>query len=126
MADEIDRIGDLGGGFGQRLALLLREQPGEVVGLALEPVGPRKQHLPAFRDRAARPGGERCLGRRDRRVELGFRGAGALGQHLLGRGVHDRHGLVAGDELSVDQQVIVSHVVFLSMGAGARGLSEAG
>ena len=36
--DEAGGIVDLASRFGQRLALLLREQPGEAVGLALEPV----------------------------------------------------------------------------------------
>ena len=87
----------------KRLTLLLGQQPRELVLSCFERVGQPDQKRTALANRLGRPGGERCLGGRDRLVKLRTIGARRLREHFLGRGIDDIKPCGARHQFAVDK-----------------------
>ncbi len=88
----------------QRLALFLREQPGDLRRTALQPVGQLEHQLPALVEGNVFPGRERGFGGGHGLVQLIQIRPGAHGHRLFGRRIDDVQGRGTGNQLAIDQQ----------------------
>ena len=84
------RVADLGVRLGQRLALLARQDHGQVAAVAEHEVGEAAQDRGALARRPRAPGGQRRRRRLDRAARLGDAHARHLGQHLAARRIVHR------------------------------------
>ena len=104
-AGPFDRTPHLAACGGQGLALLGREEAGQVLGMRLERIRVGEDVLAALFPRPGAPGAEGRTGCGDGLVQLrGVRG-GSMSEDGLGRGVHDRERRSrAGDRGAVDRE----------------------
>ena len=94
----------------ERLAAIQGLDGGEAIGILVDSVGELQEKARALGGRRARPGLERLVGGRDRRLHLGGARFGHLGDRLVGPGIEDRVGFSgAGNELRADQHFRVEH-----------------
>ena len=103
-AEELGRVGRLAPGVAQRLAVLGRHQPGELLGPGGHQLERLAQDLGPLPGRRGRPAGQRGLRRADR-VKRVRRGAvGDLSQRLLGGRVEHRERRAPLGPLTPDEQ----------------------
>jgi hypothetical protein len=115
IAEEAGHAHDLAGGIRQRLALLAGQKARQFIGVGFDGVGHFGDELAAFRHRVRRPGGKSRLCRGDGGVELALGSARALRKHFFGRRIEDRHGLVSGYHVPVDEKLEITHGFALSL-----------
>jgi hypothetical protein len=83
--DERGAVGNLAAGLGQRLALLDRQQDGQLLGVGQDLVVPAQQRLSALGRRAGGPAAPGAVRGRDRLRYVGWLRAGNRGEHRAGR-----------------------------------------
>ena len=87
--EERRRVGHLAARLGERLALLERDDPGEIVGVLDDQVEPPAQHAGPVLGRPRPPAGPGAVGRGDGLGGLGAAQRREVGDRLPGRGVVD-------------------------------------
>ena len=103
-------IADLHLCLSQRLALLLHQDAGDLRHIGLDMARQLKKSGATRFERGRGPAGLRRLGRGDGGFELVRGSAGHLRQNLARGRVDDVEPMVARNELTVDQQIVLSHV----------------
>jgi hypothetical protein len=121
VAEEGCHAHDFAGGVGKRLALFAGQEARQFIGVGFDDIRHLADQPAAFLDRGRGPGRKGRLGRGNGGIELVLGGARALRQHFLGRGIEDRHGLVAGNHLAVNEKVEFAHLVFSPCGTDLLG-----
>jgi hypothetical protein len=94
--EALDALEHVAAGLGEDLAVLVGDQPAELVEVALEQVFEAKQDLDALLERGVLPAGECGLGGRDGAGDVGGAGEGDVAEDLPVAGVVDRQGLARG------------------------------